>query len=103
MRLLAFLMIVGLLMCSSPKTWAKEPTAEELRQQCERDINCARRNGPNDTEFVPNATDPELCKDGTCARHVHAAYPNDALSRPDAIRPTGQSSPAALDGSNTTQ
>lgn len=100
-----FLMLIvmgGLLVSMGMETRAQEPSAEELRQQCEQDLNCARRNGPNDTEFVANATDPELCKEGACARHVHVSYPNDALSRPDAIRPAGQPAPET-DSSNTTQ
>ena len=89
--LIAFLCIA---LAPASLAWSqeKEPSEEELRQRCERDLNCARRNSTTDTEFVANATDPELCK-GACARHVNVSYPNDSLSAPNLIRPTGSSSP----------
>lgn len=79
-----------------------EPTEEQLRQQCERDLNCARKNSETDTEFVSNAADPELCK-GACARHVHTAYPNDALTRPAAIRPVSEGSSSGSAPQDATQ
>ena len=61
--LIAFLCIA---LAPASLAWSqeKEPSEEELRQRCERDLNCARRNSTTDTEFVANATDPELCKGG---------------------------------------
>ncbi len=102
MKSLIAICLIALAPISLAWSQEAEPTEEELHQRCERDLNCARKNSVTDTEFVANAADPELCKEA-CARHINVSYPNDSLSGPALIRPTGTGSSSPSSDREATQ